>query len=221
MTVWLAGLVLALTLMVGTLLMLFGDAAGDRARAQAAADAAALAAVSESVPGADGLHHEAAARFAEANGAVLISCEGCEPGTTSVIATVERSGVQARARATLDPNAFLPTSLGFDSYGLDPLLQRSVGQLIEAARGRVRLVSGWRSPERQQELWSAALAKYGAPEIADNWVAPPGTSMHESGLAVDLGGDLELAASLVAQLNLPLHRPLSNEPWHFELVGSR
>ncbi|MEA2485709.1 MAG: D-alanyl-D-alanine carboxypeptidase, partial [Actinomycetota bacterium] len=58
-------------------------------------------------------------------------------------------------------------------------------------------------------------------EAADDWVAPPGGSMHERGLAVDLGGDLQLAVRIVAQLHLPLWRPLMNEPWHFELIGSR
>lgn len=220
MTLLIAGLVVAISLAVGSLLGTFGGAAADRSRAQAAADAAALAAVAESVPGAAGLHDAVAGRFARSNGATLISCEGCEPGTTSLVVTVELEGIQARARATLDPNAFLPADLGFDSYGLHPVLERSVGRLIEAARGEVRLVSGWRSRDRQEELWSAALAKYGSPEEADDWVARPGTSMHERGLAVDLGGNLELAASLVADRNLPLYRPLPNEPWHFELIGS-
>ena len=54
-----------------------------------------------------------------------------------------------------------------------------------------------------------------------DWVAPPGHSMHERGLAVDLGGDLARAVQLIDELDLPLHRPLANEPWHFELIGSR
>jgi hypothetical protein len=45
--------------------------------------------------------------------------------------------------------------------------------------------------------------------------------MHERGLAVDLGGDLALAADLIDELALPLWRPLANEPWHFELRGAR
>ena len=44
--------------------------------------------------------------------------------------------------------------------------------------------------------------------------------MHERGVAVDLGGDLQLAASLIARLHLPMWRPLPNEPWHFELAGA-
>ena len=45
--------------------------------------------------------------------------------------------------------------------------------------------------------------------------------MHERGLAVDLAGDLDLAIEIIGRLDLPLHRPLPNEPWHFELLGSR
>jgi LAS superfamily LD-carboxypeptidase LdcB len=96
-----------------------------------------------------------------------------------------------------------------------------VDRLIAASNGRVYLESGIRSTGRQTELWNEALAKYGDPEIADNWVARPSTSNHESGLAVDLGGDLGLAVRLVDDLGLPLWRPMSWEPWHFELTGSR
>lgn len=221
MTLLLGALVTAALLFAGAIFGIYTDVASDRARAQTAADAAALAAVAESLPGAAGFYEDVARRFARANGATLISCEGCDLGTTSLIVTVEVDGVEGRARATLDPAALLPADLGFDAYGLNPKLQAAVGQLIVAARGEVRVVSGWRSPERQQQLWSAALTKYGDAEIADNWVAPPGSSMHERGLAVDLAGDLELAAALVERLDLPMHRPLPNEPWHFELVGSR
>jgi hypothetical protein len=40
-------------------------------------------------------------------------------------------------------------------------------------------------------------------------------------MAVDLGGDLSLAVRLITRMHLPLWRPLPNEPWHFELNGSR
>ena len=105
--------------------------------------------------------------------------------------------------------------------GLHPALEEAVGRLLSASGGRVYLVSGFRDHQRQYELWVQALQRYGDPEIADNWVAPPGSSYHERGLAVDLGGDLALAARLVQQLGLPLWRPMSWEPWHFELSGSR
>lgn len=105
--------------------------------------------------------------------------------------------------------------------GMHPTLAAAVQQVIAASNGRVWLVSGYRDPQRQYQLWLGALQKYGDPEVADNWVARPGHSMHEAGLAADLGGDLNLAARLVAELNLPMWRPMSWEPWHWELAGSR
>lgn len=132
-----------------------------------------------------------------------------------------RDGVRARARAVLDVDRLGPLWIGADARGLHPRLAAALDRMIRAARGRVRLVSGYRSPAAQRDLWQEALQKYGTPDAADDWVAPPGRSMHERGLAIDLGGDLELAARLVDELGLPLHRPLANEPWHFELLGSR
>ena len=196
------------------------DAASLKARAQAAADAAALAAVAESGPYGSNVQRLVAREYAEANGAVLIACK-CESWATAVQVTVDLDGATARARAVIDPEAFAPARVWSGAGGLHPALGRAVDALIKASAGRVRLVSGFRSTERQSELWADAIAKYGDPEVADNWVAPPGRSMHERGLAVDLGGDLELAAGLVEDLRLPLWRPLSNEPWHFELEGSR
>jgi Flp pilus assembly protein TadG len=187
-----------------------------RTRAQLAADAAALAAVAESGPYGDGEHERAAARFAVANGARLLECL-CEPGATAVQVRVAIEDVVADARATFDPEMLMPGD-GYAGDGLHPLLQTSVDRLLNAATGAVTLVSGRRSTERQSELWVEALARYGDPEIADDWVARPGTSMHERGLAVDLGGDLTLAARLVEHLDLPLHRPMAHEPHHFELV---
>lgn len=90
--------------------------------------------------------------------------------------------------------------------------------LVAASDGAVWIESGDRDTETQTRLWNEAVAKYG-PEEARNWVAPPGHSNHEKGVAVDLGGDLELAARLAPQFGL--YRPMSWEPWHFEPVGSR
>ncbi len=187
-----------------------------RARAQLAADAAALAAVAEAGPYGDGEHERTAARFAAANGARLLECL-CEPGATAVQVRVAVDDVVADARATFDASMLMP-GVGYAGEGLHPLLQTSVDRLLSAARGAVTLVSGQRTTERQSELWSEAVERYGDPEVADNWVARPGTSMHERGLAVDLGGDLALAARLVEQLGLPLHRPMAHEPHHFELL---
>ena len=195
------------------------DASSAKARSQLAADAAALAAVAESAPYGGGAPEIQARHAAEANGATLRECL-CEPGATAMQVEVEVDGVIARARAVLDPHALRPLGVA-SGAGLHPRLHAAVQRLVAAARGQVHVVSGYRSAQRQAALWTEALSRYGSAEAADDWVAPPGRSMHERGLAVDLGGDLSLAATLVRDLGLPLHRPLPNEPWHFELLGSR
>jgi hypothetical protein len=190
------------------------------ARAQLAADAAALAAAAEAAPYGSGKPRVEAARFARRNGARLISCT-CEPGATAVEVAVAVEDVIGRARAVLDVDLLAPDRVMFTHDGLNPNLAAAVEQLVAAAKGAVWVVSGYRSSADQAQLWASALERYGSREAADDWVAPPGTSMHESGLAVDLGGDLDQALKLIHEMRLPLYRPLSNEPWHFELAGAR
>lgn len=218
MTLFAGALVSLLLSVIGPAVWHLGEVLQDRHKAQIAADAAALAAIAES--GFYGTADPAglARRFATLNGARLDLCE-CTPGATSVEVEVSVDGVSARARAAYDPTRLGPVTPG--GQGLDPTLESAVTSLLAASNGEVTLVSGFRSSERQAALWAEALATYGSAERADDWVAPPGSSMHERGLAVDLGGDLDLAVDLIARLGLPLHRPLVNEPWHFELAGTR
>lgn len=220
MTVFMAGASVLLALLVSGVSADAARGATLRLRAQTAADAAALAAVAESLPDGDGLPAGAAARYASANGAVVVGCL-CPPGATAMQVRVAIQGVEASARAVLDPDLLMPRVTATSADGLHPSLASAVSSLVHAAHGDVWIVSGYRSAQEQAALWAAALARYGSAEAADDWVAPPGHSMHERGLAVDLGGDLVLAQSLVSSLRLPLHRPLAHEPWHFELVGSR
>lgn len=219
MTLLIAALVTGCCVLVSSIGLSVAGRAEARTRAQTAADAAALAAIAEALPYGTGQHRRLAERFAALNGARLTECR-CASGSVRVEVTVEMDGVTARAAADLDAGLLVPMP-GVSVEGLHPQLAAAVDQLIAASQGSVHLVSGYRSTERQAQLWSDALVKYGSAEAADDWVAPPGHSMHERGLAVDLGGDLERAAYLVDGLGLPLHRPLVHEPWHFELMGSR
>ena len=217
MSVIFASVGLVLTLLLGHFSGDLATASALRVRAQLAADAAALAAVAESGPYGGGQPERQATWFARTNGARVLECD-CEPGAIEMEVTVAVDDVVARARALLDVELLAPAAFSGSTRGLDPRLAWAVDRLLAAAGGAVTVTSGYRSSARQAELYSAALEKYGSPEIADNWVAPPGHSMHERGLAVDLGGDLSLAVELIDELQLPLYRPLSNEPWHFELV---
>lgn len=101
----------------------------------------------------------------------------------------------------------------------NPQFESALNQLIAGSGGRLNIKSGYRSPERQAQLYEAALKKYGSPERARKWVAPPGKSNHGRGLAADLGGDLAYAHANAARYGLAF--PLANENWHIESRGAR
>ncbi|NLS04618.1 hypothetical protein HGP14_14765 [Rhizobium sp. P32RR-XVIII] len=90
-------------------------------------------------------------------------------------------------------------------------------------RGQISITSGFRDIQRQQQLWAEALEKYGSPEAARKWVAPPGKSQHNSGNAADLG----FASDAVRQWvhanasSFGLQFPLNNENWHIEDADAR
>ena len=221
MSVLFLSLSLVLSLLCATVVVALGHASGVRARAQTAADAAALAAVYESGPYGIADPEPIAREYARLNGARLTDCD-CVAGAAEMEVEVVLDDFTARARAIIEVDKLAPASIAptgsATTKGLNPRMRGAVDELISASGGRVHLVSAYRSLERQTELWNEALAKYGDPEIADDWVARPGTSNHERGVAVDLGGDIELAVDLVDRLGLPLWRPMSWEPWHFELI---
>jgi LAS superfamily LD-carboxypeptidase LdcB len=89
--------------------------------------------------------------------------------------------------------------------------------------------SGFRDPAHQARLWKTALARYGSPEAARKWVAPPGSSPHQTGRAIDfyLGGS-NGSANVAKLRTLPAYRwmvanaqrfgfyPYPAEPWHWE-----
>lgn len=107
--------------------------------------------------------------------------------------------------------------------GLNPQFQSALAQMFEAAPGGLQIKSAYRSPALQAKLYQDALAKYGSPEAARKWVAPPGRSQHGHGNAVDLGylspEAKQWAHANAAQYGLSF--PLSNEDWHVELAGAR
>ncbi len=91
------------------------------------------------------------------------------------------------------------------------------------------IVSGHRSIAHQRQLWEQALRKYGSPERARIWVAPPGSSAHHTGRAIDfwLGHGLS-SKNLAALRTTAAYRwlvcnaarfgfsPYAAEPWHWE-----
>lgn len=119
--------------------------------------------------------------------------------------------------------------LGGDSKaasGLNTSFSDALSRMIADAKSAghdISITSGYRSLARQQQLWDDALAKYGSADLARKWVAPPGNSQHNYGLAADLGYGSSAARSWAQNNadNYGLNFPLSNENWHIEPVGAR
>lgn len=107
--------------------------------------------------------------------------------------------------------------------GLNGDFAARLRQLVAASGGRVWIVSGYRTVERQKQLYDAAVRKARAKGLpasaARRWVAPPGKSNHNHGFAADLGGDLKWVKQNAARFGLNL--PMGHEPWHVEPVGHR
>lgn len=153
-------------------------------------------------------------------------------------ATNQVQGFQSEEAA----NGFLMDRLasGHDAsaiVNMQPELKARLSALISSAPGNIRdgigIYSGYRSVERQQELWDQALQKYGSPQVARRRVAPPGNSQHNHGNAADLtynGKSLDAAPPEVIKWmhqNAPefgLKFPLQNDPaeaHHIEIQETR
>jgi hypothetical protein len=89
--------------------------------------------------------------------------------------------------------------------------------------------SGYRSSKLQNQLWQKALIKYGSAEKARQWVAPPGSSAHQSGRAIDLWLGFGISSKNVQKMRAtPAYKwlvenaarfgfyPYPKEPWHWE-----
>ena len=104
-------------------------------------------------------------------------------------------------------------------------------------------VSGWRSLQEQKQIWADSLAENGL-EFTEKYVAVPGHSEHQTGLAIDLGlkqaeidfirpefpyegicqSFREKAAAYGFVERYPAGREsvtqIGHEPWHFRYVGA-
>lgn len=144
--------------------------------------------------------------------------------------TTARANVPDRTQHL--PSTFVDQKLA----GLSTDFRASLAGFILAAREAkhdIKIQSGFRSVERQQELWAAAVAKYGSEDAARKWVAPPGRSYHNKGTAADLnyaGGGMSGSSPAANAARQWAHQnaarfgltfPLGNEAWHVEPQGQR
>ena len=130
---------------------------------------------------------------------------------------------------------------------VDKRILPALQQLFDAARAEGLypvVASGWRTGEEQRQIMEDKVEAYrreGYPELlarqaAAQWVAQPGTSEHELGLAVDINPDqtmgtgqelydwlLEHAWEYGFIKRYPADKVditgISNEPWHYRYVG--
>ncbi len=103
---------------------------------------------------------------------------------------------------------------------LDPgLLQALREAAMDAASDGIEffVISGWRSPEYQNQLLREAVSKYGSEEDAARWVATADTSAHVTGDAVDI--EYFDATAWLSEHGAEdgLCQIYRNEPWHYEL----
>lgn len=127
---------------------------------------------------------------------------------------------------------------GVDTEGLKaPLTERVAAMAADFKQKtgkKLVITSGFRSNEKQKELWDAEVARVGDPAIARKKVAEPGPplgkgrgSLHSSGLAIDInskgaGGLNVLAGSRENSTgwleSFGLIRPIPGEDWHVQLA---
>lgn len=142
------------------------------------------------------------------------------------------------------PPLLTPAFPGFP----DILLERQAAAALEACvravggQDEIVPVSGWRSRSEQQQIWDSSLAEKGD-AFTRQYVALPGCSEHQTGLAIDLGkkapeidficpdfpeegicGAFRRAAPRYGfiqryQAGKEEYTGIAAEPWHFRYVG--
>ena len=91
-------------------------------------------------------------------------------------------------RKTGTDRSLLPASFGGNRVLLDGRVARLLEKLVLDLGGGEALcpVSGWRSREEQEAIYTRSLQEHGR-RFTKQYVALPGHSEHQTGLAVDLG----------------------------------
>lgn len=138
-----------------------------------------------------------------------------------------------------------PPDNSFPHIQMEIQAARMLAACLQAvgAQGQIVPVSGWRSHKEQQAIWDDTLAQEGE-DFTRNYVAYPGCSEHETGLAIDLAqaaetidfirpelpydgiyGDFRRAASRYGfveryQAHKTAITGIAAEPWHFRYVGA-
>jgi len=110
----------------------------------------------------------------------------------------------------------------FPKYDLDPELKNRflvARKFAEQDGIYLKIISGFRTIERQNFLFNQALKEYGSYQEATRWVAPPDISHHPKGIAIDVNYPDQPESARWLEENgwkFGLCRVFKNEWWHFE-----
>ncbi|WP_231365870.1 D-alanyl-D-alanine carboxypeptidase family protein [Zhihengliuella flava] len=116
--------------------------------------------------------------------------ETAPPVTVEQTRTTGHTALLTNRSRPISPSRYVPSHLT-SVYGvyLTAPAASALRDLVGAASRNghsLRVVSGYRSYDRQQQLYNAYVSQYGQ-AYADSISALPGTSEHQLGLAVDVG----------------------------------
>ena len=151
---------------------------------------------------------------------------------------------ESPVREKMDSDIMVSASIGRTSVRLQQPMEKLLTELMDKinARGKIISVSGWRSRAEQEELYRTSMSDHGE-EYTRKYVAYPGCSEHETGLAVDLAlkqdnidlicpefpndGICREFCKECAKYGFILRYPeekegitqIGYEPWHFRFVG--
>jgi hypothetical protein len=107
--------------------------------------------------------------------------------------------------------------------GFNQRLYRMLQALPPELAQEVRAFSAYRSVEEQADLYRKAINDYGSEAAARKWVAPPGKSNHNHGVAIDLRYGSPAAKKWMHDNaeKFGLSFPMAHEDWHIEPIGVR
>lgn len=139
------------------------------------------------------------------NGSIGMALNGEDGSSATVTADKMKQALYEAAN---------PVMSSLNIGGIVPSFMSAFNAFNAALGNKFGIVSGFRTHQQQAELYAKFLAGTG------NLAAPPGTSMHEFGLAMDTSpnstaSDRELAS------RYGLVFPISSEPWHVEPVNAK
>ena len=176
---------------------------------------------------------------------VIYDSSGFEP--TPVADREDYIACLQRIYEKLPEDYTLETVQLFNGERIDERIYPALQQMFDDMRAAgvyPVVASGYRTTEEQQQILDDKIAAYEqegytrkeAETLAEDWVALPGTSEHQLGLAVDINADgihstgqevydwlLENSARYGFIKRYPEDKThitgISNEPWHYRYVG--